>query len=72
MPAEPTLPTPCPQCGRATCNLVLTSRTVLTVMCPACRHMWAIDLDSATEAIRQQTQLIILERDFSGHRTVGA
>jgi hypothetical protein len=34
--------------------------------------MWAIDLDSATEAIRQQTQLIILERDFSGHRTVGA
>jgi uncharacterized Zn finger protein len=34
----------CPHCGNDTSQLLVRSRTVLTLTCQRCAHVWSLDL----------------------------
>jgi hypothetical protein len=49
-----TIPTPCPHCQNPTGQLMLSSRTVMTISCPSCRYTWVIDLTTLSPQLRKQ------------------
>jgi hypothetical protein len=49
-----TIPATCPNCQSATGTLVVSSRTVMTISCPKCHYMWAIDIAKLSPQLRQQ------------------
>ena len=65
-----TLTVSCPHCQHDLAKISVSSRTVVTVTCVRCDHVWCADVDAMTNAARVEAQIAILNRepqDFSGH-----
>ena len=48
------LPIQCPKCQHHSATLLVKSYTVVTLMCPSCRNMWASDLMSLPADIQKK------------------
>ena len=63
------VPMPCPNCGHGVSHLTVASKTVLTMTCTDCAHVWAAAFADMPEAIRLAVRIALLERqqhDVSG------
>jgi transcription elongation factor Elf1 len=55
MPSSaPMLPLFCPRCDHDNASLHVNSYTVVTVQCPVCGHVWALEISLLSESVRKQ------------------
>ena len=50
----PVLPVRCPKCHNEGATVVVSSYTVVTVVCTGCSHTWAVELAALPESLRKR------------------